>query len=696
MDEFEQFRQTFFDECFELLEKFETTSVQLRPGDNDKDDLDALFRAAHSIKAGAGAFKLDRLVTYTHELENFLDRVRSGELRLGYGDPELIVQAGDILYQLVDAARNGETAAQGVEDAVLIEIRQRSGRPADTSDERAGVTGAEPDLPSVKSYKIRFKPLRAMYETANEPQLLLQALADLGDIAIQVDQSRLPPLAKFDPLEGYLEWQIELTGEIETDQIEDVFEFVDGDCELEITCLTTEALEPEPATADISAPVVAAPTPDTPVANGPAKKTGTGSIRVDLDRVDQLVDMVGELVIAQAMALESLSEQIDTQHVRQLQALEDLTLRTRQLQEGVMAIRMQPVRTLFSRFPRVVRDLSKKLGKTVRLELAGETTEVDKTIIEELADPLTHMIRNCLDHGIETPDARRAAGKPEAAVVKLSAEHRNGRILIKVSDDGGGIHLKKVRARAIENGVISETDDLSDEEIQNLIFQPGFSTASEVSDVSGRGVGMDVVRQNIQKLGGRVMLDSQFGQGSTFTLALPLTLAVLDGMLISVAGERYVLPLSSILESVCPEPKQIRDLPNGSSVLSLRGDVIRLIDIADIMGLSRQGQVEPIRKITVIVETELGRHVGLVVDELLGQQQVVIKNLETNFRRIAGVAGTAILGDGRVRLILDIDGLANLPLPSGRSKINRTNGKTAPPGVEAEPVSVNTKQAKGA
>jgi two-component system chemotaxis sensor kinase CheA len=352
-------------------------------------------------------------------------------------------------------------------------------------------------------------------------------------------------------------------------------------------------------------------------------------------------------------------------------------MRTRQLQEGVMAVRMQPLKALFQRFPRIVRDLSRKLGKSVRLELDGEATEVDKTIIEELSDPLTHMIRNCMDHGLETPEERQAAGKPEQGVVRLSAEHRNGRILIRVSDDGRGLNPEKVFNKAVENGLIDADAELSKEEIEALIFMPGFSTAAEISDVSGRGVGMDVVRRNIQKLGGRVTVESNEGEGSTFTLALPLTLAVLDGMLVSVAGERYVVPLSAIVETVCPDASAIRALPDGGTVMPLRGEAIRLIDLCQSMNLSRLGQAEPLRKLAVIVETEFGRRIGLVVDELLGQQQVVIKSLEANYRRIEGVAGTAILGDGRVRLILDIDGLAAM---AGRNPdASPMGGETANP-----------------
>lgn len=679
MNDFEQFKQTFFEECEELLQRFEEVAVTLVAGPNDSEGLDDLFRSVHSIKAGAGAFKFQRLVTYSHELENVMDMVRAGKLELGEGDPELIVQAGDILTDLVAAARAGLEAEDGLEADVLARLAVLAGQ---AGSPKAEITAVADTPVSEGDYRIRFRPHRAMYETANEPQLLFQALKSVGDVRVEADLSGLPELSKLDPGEGHVAWVVEVRGAKDRDAIAEVFEFVDGDCDLEIEPLTDTAAEDSAAKAGDSGLFIEVDSPaatDNEVAVAPAEPgSGSGqsavppgkntapaaaqasSIRVELGRIDRLVDMVGELVIAQAMALDSLSELVDIRHVNQLQALEDLTMRTRQLQEGVMAVRMQPLKALFSRFPRVVRDLSKKLGKNVRLELEGEGTEVDKTIIEELSDPLTHMIRNCMDHGLETVEERIAAGKPEQGVVKLSAEHRNGRILIRVSDDGRGLDPEKVLNKAIANGLVEEGAELSKEEIEALIFMPGFSTAAEVSDVSGRGVGMDVVRRNIQKLGGRVTLESEFGKGSTFTLALPLTLAVLDGMLVDIANERYVVPLSTIVETVCAEPEMMRELPEGGSVMSIRGDMIRLVDVCSVLGLSREGKTEPLRKLAVIVETEFGRRIGLIVDELLGQQQVVIKSLETNYRSIDGVAGTAILGDGRVRLILDIDGLAAL------------------------------------
>lgn len=651
MDELEQFKQTFFEECDELLQQLEEIAVTLIAGPNDSEGLDAMFRSVHSIKAGAGAFKFERLVRFSHEFENVMDQVRGGDLQLGDGEPAILVHAGDILQDLVFAARSGEEAAAGMEDECLSDLRAMGGT---TDSDSVGTNKAV--KASGGDYLIVFKPHRSLYESANEPQLLIRALSGLGELKTDVDKGEITDLASMDPGGAYLSWTFELTGVDSEESIREIFEFVEDDCTLEIEAVRLDV--PEAQAAELTTPIVATQAAMKQNDASTAGTVQTTSIRVDLDRVDRLVDMVGELVIAQAMALESMNKLVDSRHIHQLQALEDLTMRTRQLQEGVMAVRMQPLKAVFSRFPRVVRDLSAKLGKQVRIELEGEGTEVDKTIIEELSDPLTHMIRNCMDHGIESPVERLAAGKPEEGLVRLTAEHRNGRILIRVSDNGRGLNLEKVKAKAIENGVISEDADLSKEEIEALIFMPGFSTADTVSDVSGRGVGMDVVRRNIQKLGGRVTVESIEGKGSTFTLALPLTLAVLDGMLVDSCSERYVVPLSTIMETVCPDKKDMRHTPDGGTIMKIRGEVIRLIDVSKVLGVSRKGQPEQLRKLVMIVETEFGRRVGLVVDELLGQQQVVIKSLEANFKTIPGVAGTAILGDGRVRLILDVDGLA--------------------------------------
>ncbi|MCG5243539.1 chemotaxis protein CheA, partial [Azospirillum doebereinerae] len=389
-------------------------------------------------------------------------------------------------------------------------------------------------------------------------------------------------------------------------------------------------------------------------ARGGTAPGGKGTIRVDLDRVDRLVDMVGELVITEA-TLTQLCRELDSRTQRRMiAALKGLSAHSRKLQDAVMAIRMQPVKSIFARMPRMVRDLAGRLGKTVELSMAGEATEVDKTIIEELADPLTHMIRNALDHGIERPEDRRAAGKPECGTVFLSAENKGGRIVIRVEDDGRGIDRPRVLAKARALGLVAADAAPSDDEIDALLFAPGFSTSESVTDVSGRGVGMDVVQRNIQSLGGRVTVQSEPGRGTRWTMTLPLTLAVLDGMLVRVGTELYVIPLANILESTRPKASDVHEVVGSGTVVFLRGDWLPLVRMAEVFQLPG-AEHDPSRGIVVRVETDTAGVIGLVVDELLGQQQVVVKPIEQNFTHVRGVAATTILGNGRVCLILDLD-----------------------------------------
>ncbi|MDA8233180.1 MAG: chemotaxis protein CheA, partial [Magnetospirillum sp.] len=533
---------------------------------------------------------------------------------------------------------------------------------------RLPTAAAPTPAPAFRHWRIGLRPAPDLLRTGNDPLLLIRELASLGDVEVIADLSRLPPLAGMEPRDAYLAWTIALTTDKPRSAIEEVFEFVAGDV-AEVTIAedlaeSAPACPPESARAPAPTPPPAAARPAETAAQAAALHTA--SIRVDLDRIDRLVNMVGELVITQAMLGQQTGHLAPESHPELLQGLQALSHHTRELQESVMAIRAQPVKALFSRAPRLVRDLAAKLGKRARLAMSGENTEVDKTVIEQLSDPLTHLVRNSLDHGIEPPEERIALGKPAEATIHLSAEHRSGRIVIAIADDGRGIDRKRVLAKAIEKGIVDKGAQLTDEQTDALVFAPGFSTADAVSDISGRGVGLDVVRKNIQDVGGRVLVQSTPGQGSRFILSLPLTLAVMDGMLVAVGAERYVLPLTNIVESLRPTAQQARTLVNVGRVLVLRGEYIRLIPLHALFGVA--GAVaDPTRGLVVVVETEGGDRIGLIVDELLGQQQVVIKSLDVNFRPVEGVSAATILGDGRVALILDVGALRamgeRLPTP---------------------------------
>jgi two-component system chemotaxis sensor kinase CheA len=532
---------------------------------------------------------------------------------------------------------------------------------------------------------VKFKPRADLYAKANEAALLLRELSRLGRATVELDAHDVPPIHEIEPEAAYLSWTVTLEGDADEAAIREVFEFVDGDCELSIEPIGEDPPADADAALDVAAllaKIKAEPTPDDAsdpepesqadaplppsLARGPAapeapataaapRKTETGAtIRVDLERVDRLIDLVGELVINQAVLAQRVMEAGLARASAVAMGLDELEQLTREIQDSVMAIRAQPVKSVFQRMPRLVREVAAMTGKPVRLVTDGEATEVDKTVIERLADPLTHMIRNAIDHGLESPEKRAAAGKPAEGVVRLTAAHRSGRIVIEVSDDGGGIDRERVKGIAVERGLIAADAQLSDEEIDNLIFMPGFSTASEVSDISGRGVGMDVVRRSIQALGGRITIASRPGLGSTFTMSLPLTLAVLDGMVVSVQNQTLVAPITAIVETLQPKAADVHSLGGHSRVISIRGGFVPLIDVGMALGY-RHEPLPATQGVALLIEGEGGARAALLVDAIQGQRQVVIKSLEANYRQVPGVAAATILGDGRVALILDID-----------------------------------------
>ncbi|MEH3101060.1 chemotaxis protein CheA [Sphingomonas adhaesiva] len=554
---------------------------------------------------------------------------------------------------------------------------------ADDADADADLPGADPATPD---WHVHFRPTASAFDNGAEPLLLLRELARMGGRVMSCDTSSVPSLAAMDPNSGYLAWNVALPGTVDGEDIRAVFEFSDSGT-ITLTQGTPEpAPEPiaiaTPAPAPVPAPVAAAapapePAPEpapvappapaaaaaapaprpapaaapapTPVAAPAAVVSQT--IRVDLDKLDRLVNLVGELVITQAM----LAQRLSGNDMGGCPELTDLDHLTRELQESTMAIRAQPMKTVFSRVPRIIRELEGETGKRVRLDIEGEMTEVDKTVVERIGEPLTHLIRNAVDHGLETTEERIAAGKSAEGVVRLSAAHQSGRIVITVADDGRGIDRTRVRAKAVERGIIPADATLSDEEIDNLIFAPGFSTAATVSNISGRGVGMDVVRKNVQALGGRIGIQSRMGHGSSFSLSLPLTLAVVDGMIVTVGDQTYVIPLSHIVESLRPSDRAVTAIGPDGAVLDVRGSYVPIYPVAEQLSL-RGGERDPGKAVLIVVEGANGQ-AALLVDTIQDQRQVVVKSLEANYQAIEGLAGATILGDGRVALIIDVDAL---------------------------------------
>ncbi|PWC75806.1 chemotaxis protein CheA [Azospirillum sp. TSH64] len=729
MDDLSRFKQTYFDESAELLAVAEAGLLRLAPGEIDMDEVNAIFRAVHSIKGGGGAFGFNDLVAFAHEFETVMDGVRNAEIPVSTELVDTLIRANDVLARLLAHAADETEAPAGTTDDTVAALRRfldktgeqanEAAQPAaiqaaagfhpDDEDDEAGIFGdalaaiqaARDDQPApaagpVPEGKVRwtivFRPKAELLLSGNEPTYMLRALRRLGEAEVVCHLDRLPSLRDLDAELLHLSWTVTLLADPQVDraQIDDVFEFVADDCDIRISAeapppaiIPPALIAPaEPVPAAAPAPAANLPQPATPAATTSgaagaakpgdgAKRTngGTGgsdhagptthTIRVDLDKIDRLVNMVGEMVITQAMIAEHLRDLPPGQFQELLEGLEGLAQHTRELRESVMSIRAQPVSSVFSRMPRLVRECAAVTGKEVMLVTTGETTEVDKTVVENLVDPLTHMIRNSIDHGLEGPDERERVGKPRAGTVHLSAAHRSGRIVIEVTDDGRGINRAKVLSKAIEKGLVQPGASLSDEEIDHLIFLPGFSTADQVSNLSGRGVGMDVVRRNISSLGGRIGVYSTPGEGSRFVLSLPLTLAVLDGMVISVGEERFVLPLTNIVESLRPKPADLHGLVNKCDVMMARGEYVRLVHLHRLFGIPKAID-DATKGLVVLVETEDGSRLGLVVDEVLGQQQVVIKSLEANFRRLDGVAAATILGDGRVALILDVAGLREM------------------------------------
>lgn len=656
-DGLESIRETYFQECEELLLAMEEGLLAMESGAGDADTINAVFRAVHSIKGSGGAFGFDALVRFAHGFETVLEHMRSGRLVASSDAVKVLLRAGDVLADYVAAARDDVAVSDDTE--IVQALAALSGdepcddgaAPADFDDLDFTPQVITLNDAPVTGWHIRFAPQAMLYANANEPALLLRELARLGDMTVTADMSRLPALAGLDVEDSYFAWDITLAGDATLGAVEEVFEFVAGLCVLEIAPLSGSVPE-----------IIALPLPDVHQTAAEKKEAAVAdplkqSIRVDLEKVDRLVNLVGELVITQAMLSQRVTECKIPRASLVGNGLAELEHLLRELQESVMAIRTQPVKSVFQRMPRLVRELAGQTGKQVRLVVEGETTEVDKTVIERLGEPLTHMIRNAVDHGLETPDDRAAVGKPREGTVTLSASHRGGRIVIEVYDDGRGIDRARVTQKAQDRGLIGAGAVLTDEETDNLIFMPGFSTARQVSDISGRGVGLDVVRRNITELGGRIVIGSTPGQGSRFSLTLPLTLAVLDGMVVAIGDQTFVLPLTHIVESLKPRADDIRAFGRGKGLLHVRGAYVPLVMTGEMLHVENARQ--PADGVVILVESQGTGRLALVVDAILGQRQVVIKSFENNYRHVDGIAAATILGDGRVALILDVDGIVS-------------------------------------
>ncbi len=718
-DDFD-FQALFFEECHELLATLQEHLNQLNDGTNDEETVHAAFRAVHSVKGGAAAFGFDQLIGFAHIFETVMDLIRSDQMEPTSEINQILLRSGDMMEVLIESAQNdtpvdeeklsnlqgelehlasGGAGAEEVPETSIVSAKSTV-EVFDTPPEETTADDGDAK-PRSREITVRFAPEKDFFASGHDPLRLIGSAKALGLNRIEV-LGQVPPLKDFDHTACALTWEFIFDTEKSVEDLEEFFEIYSHIADIEFSSdeqmdedgspedaaaapgaeideiadsalagasdsSTTEQKEPiasDPKTAQKGSPRVGSE------AAGGAAKARSGpskSLRVELPRIDRLVNLVGEMLITQAGIAQKLMEIQATDSsedgMEMGHNVEAMSRQLRELQESVMAIRAQPVKSVFSRMPRVVRDLADKLGKEARLELSGEHTEVDATVIEELSEPLTHMLRNSMDHGLEaTSEDRVAAGKSRTGVIKLSAEHRGERVIITVEDDGRGVNRERVLAKAIEAGLISTEDSLSPEEIDMLIFHPGFSTAAEVSSVSGRGVGMDVVKKKIVSLGGRCTLESTPGKGTRFEITLPLTLAVMDGMTIVVGDQKFILPLSSVVEALHIDKEARKCLPSGENLLERRGEFLRLIDLRAILSQPRKGNE---MDMAIVVDTETSGLVALIVDELIGQRQIVLKSLEANFKRVEGISGATILGDGQVALILDVPSLLSMNGSSG-------------------------------
>jgi two-component system chemotaxis sensor kinase CheA len=684
-----QFHDAFFDESFEAVDSMEAALLKLDAGSPDPESINTIFRVAHSIKGGGATFGFGEIASFTHSLETLLDELRAQRMAVTQRICDLLLKSVDILRAMLRAAK----AKQPIEmqsvadlqfDIELVIVQRDTGVAASPSPasgaidsgEAAGADhGASTGARTVE-WLIELRPGSQFFERGTDPVRIFRELAVLGSLVVTAHLDALPPCLELDPRRCYLSWSLVLVSDAPEAAIREIFEWMNADCELVVTTRDgVPASQPEePARADL--PAAAAVIPVAPEASSqpvatahppvaeliqttqpvqPGHAAESGSIRVGVEKLDELINTVGELVITHAM-LSQICHSVSGPAAEVLRSgMQQLERNMRQLQEGVMRVRMLPISVVFSRFPRMVRDLAQRLDKHVELKIVGETTELDKTVLEKIGDPLVHLVRNCIDHGIENSTIRAAAGKNPVGTVRLKAGHRGGNIAIEVGDDGGGLDCERIVAKARAAGLVGANDKLSQEEIQQLIFLPGFSTAEITTDVSGRGVGMDVVRRNVTDLGGKIEVQSEPGKGSQFLITLPLTLAIVDGLSVGVGDQTYILPMVSTIESLRLNPGQVTTIADGRELFRFRDEYLPVIRLYELFGLNPRARA--LHDGLVVVVEGGGRRVGLFVDDLLGQQQVVIKSLETHYGRVSGISAATILGDGSVALILDVPDL---------------------------------------
>lgn len=710
-----QFYQTFFQESEEHIENLESSLLKLEESPDDKELMDGIFRAAHTIKGSAGSIGLISISDFTHLLESILDKLRNHEMQVDSGLVNLILQSVDCVKGMIKGVKDSGAADTTIADALRPKLEA-------VLNNNVGAYGNTPVLnpkpktqnqaarPIERLFNIKFEPDPLIMQKGMNPLNLIRALGILGEIlTVKLDTSKLPSLDEMDPERFYLSWDILLLTKENRAAVESVFEFVRDDSQVMLTLLSpsSELEFTPPEEHDIEVKEVREGMKEldsrTPkllgnmlVAEGAVseeqladaiaeqqsqrkigeilvenkaitedklksalkkqdaiKSVDVPTIRVDVDKVDKLMNLVGELVIIQSMLSQVANNFTEKDLGRLRTAVGQLERNCREIQERVMSVRMLPIGNVFNRFPRVVRDISAERGKKAALLISGEETELDKTLIEKIADPLTHLIRNSVDHGIETPEERIAKGKPEVGRVWLSAFHQGGNVIVTVEDDGKGLDREKIVNKAVEKGLIANAEGMADQEVYNLIFLPGFSTAEKITEVSGRGVGMDVVKRNIEGIGGSVAIETEAGRRSRFVIKIPLTLAIIDGLTVTVGKEIFIIPITAIVESKRPKPDEVKHVKGEGEVINVRGHFVPLVRLYQFFGISEPKETDPAKAIVVVVSAD-NKNYALLIDELTGQQQAVIKSLGEGFRGIPGVAGATILGSGEVALIVDV------------------------------------------